>query len=78
MTIYDVLVRLVEARPFQDFERAEALELLKDAERLNVFGTLAKQMNEGHEHDWLKLSANWRKCKVCSLEEPIFGNGATT
>lgn len=71
MTIYDVLRRIVEARPFADHERIEALRLLGQLERLNVLGTVAGQVSEGHEHEWVSLSSAWRRCQVCSLEEPI-------
>ena len=71
VNIYDVLRRVVEGRPFQEHEKREALELLDDMERLNVLGTVARQLNEGHEHEWVKQTPNWRRCSVCSLEEAI-------
>jgi hypothetical protein len=71
MTVYDVLRRLVEARPFQDHERIEALRLLDELQALNIFGTVAGQVKEGHDHEWVALSSSWRRCKVCSLEGPI-------
>jgi hypothetical protein len=71
MTIYDVLRRIIEARPFADHERIEALRLLDELEKLNVFGTLAGQLKEGHEHQWVNLSSSWRRCRLCSLEEPV-------
>ena len=78
MTIYDVFRRMIEARPFQDFERQEALKLLDELERMNAFGTVARQAVEGHEHEWLplnpggRLGAGIKRCKICSLEERIF------
>lgn len=71
MSIYDVLRRIIEGRPFQEHEKREALVLLGDLEKLNVFGTVAKQTTEGHTHQWVNLSSSWRRCQVCSLEEPI-------
>jgi hypothetical protein len=71
VTIYDVLRRIIQARPFQDYERVEALELLDELEALNVFGTVARETSEGHAHRWVNLSPAWRRCQVCSLEEPM-------
>lgn len=71
MTLYDVLRRLVEARPFQDHERLEALKLLDELQALNVLGTVAGQVREGHDHRWVQLSPAWRRCSICSLEEAI-------
>jgi hypothetical protein len=70
MTIYDVLRRIVEARPFQDHERQEVLTLLDELERVNAFGTMARQLAEGHEHQWVPLSSAWQRCQICMLEEP--------
>jgi len=55
VNLYDVFRRLVEARPFQDFERAEALKLLTEAEQMNVFGSVAAGLVESHEHQWADL-----------------------
>lgn len=71
MTIYDVFRRIIEGRPFQDHERLEALTLLDELEKLNVFGTVAKQVKEGHDHQWVKLSSAWQRCQICSLEGPV-------
>lgn len=49
MTIYDVIRRMVEARPFQPHEQAEALDLLDDMEKMNVWGTTARQLDVGGE-----------------------------
>jgi hypothetical protein len=71
VNLYDVLRRLVEARPFQEHERAESLRLIDEAQRMHVFGTVGGELNEGHTHDWVKLSPAWRRCQICSLEEGI-------
>ena len=77
MNIYDVFRRLVEARPFQDFERQEALRLLDELEKMNVLGTVARQTTEGHEHQWVPLNPFGRagtgieRCTVCSQERRL-------
>lgn len=68
MDIYDVLRKLVEARGFQQYEQAEALTVIEDCRRLNVFGTTAKQARQDHEHDWIQWGpARWR-CSICGQE----------
>lgn len=46
MNIYDVLRKLVEARPWQDSERADALKLIGDLEQMQVFGYIAGSTTE--------------------------------
>lgn len=72
MDIYDVLQRIVEARPFQDYERAEALKIIEQLRSVNAFGTMAKLVREDHEHDWIAGFGRMR-CSVCSLEQPYIG-----
>ena len=68
--------RMVEARPFHDFERTEALRLLDELEAMNVLGTVARQTSEGHEHEWIPLDRQGRanflgktkRCRICGLE----------
>ena len=74
MNIYDVLRRMVEARPFQDYERVEALKMLDELQQANAFGTVARLTDEGHEHDWFLLDSNvrgksLRRCRICQIEE---------
>ena len=72
MNIYDVLRKLVEARPWQEYERQEALTIISEAERMGVFGTTAVNIREDHEHDWAPIPWTKRKrCKVCSTEEEM-------
>ena len=75
VNIYDVLRRMIEARPFQDYERAEALKILDELQGANAFGTVARLTDEGHEHDWYDVNRNsytgkaLRRCRVCTVEE---------
>jgi hypothetical protein len=80
VNIYDVFRRLIEARPFQDFERTEALHLLDELEQMNVLGTVARQTTEGHEHDWIPVNGYYgragflgvrERCRICSLEREV-------
>lgn len=72
MNIYDVLRKLIEARPWQDYERAEALDIIKECEHLGVFGTTARNVTEQHEHDWYPVPYTRRKrCRVCTVEQEM-------
>lgn len=68
MDIYDVLRKLVEARGFQAHEQAEAIDIIEDCRRLNVFGTLSKSIIEEHEHDWIPWPTGRLRCQVCGEE----------
>lgn len=66
VTFYELLRKLIEARPWSDQDRGDALTLIADMERLNVFGTLAGTMRE-QDHacqggPWFPES---RSCQVC-------------
>jgi hypothetical protein len=66
VNVYDLLRRLMPGPAWQDYEVAEALELIAELERANVFGTTARALTEQHEHDWQELrfpggsSYNWQ------------------
>lgn len=67
MNIYDVLRKLVEARPWADAERTEALELLSELEGMNALGTLSGKLDKrDHDHErggaWFPQSM---QCHVC-------------
>ena len=67
MNIYDVLRKLVDARPWADLERAEALDLLNELETVNALGTLSGRLDKrDHEHEragaWFPESM---KCGQC-------------
>lgn len=67
MDIYDILRRLVEARPFQYHEQLESIEVIEEMRSLNAFGTLSKAIREEHEHDWVPTNGRYR-CQICTEE----------
>lgn len=73
MDIYDILRRLVEARPFQQHEQQESIEVIEELRKLNVFGTMAKQVREDHEHQWVPMNypygnSRHQRCLICMME----------
>lgn len=78
MTIYDVLRKIISGEQWADFQRAEALRLIDDLERLAVLGYVAGTTSEGHAHQWISLTTGpgragmlgkTRRCSICQLEE---------
>jgi hypothetical protein len=72
VNIYDVLYRMVEARPFQDFERETALKIIRDMERLNVLGTTAHTLelstHECRQGEFYPASTH---CLLCGAAMPV-------
>ena len=69
MNIYDVLRKLVEARPWADLERTEAIDLLNELESVNALGTLSGKLDKrDHDHEragqWFPESM---KCVTCRI-----------
>lgn len=69
MNIYDVLRKLVDARPWADLERTEALDLLNELEQVNALGTLSGKLDKrDHDHEragaWFPESM---KCTQCGI-----------
>ena len=71
MDIYDILRRLVEARPFQQHEQQESIEVIEELRSLNVFGTLSKITKVEHEHDDVAIGPNRVRCRICTEERDI-------
>jgi len=81
VTIYDLLRRLMPGPAWQDYEVREALDLIAELERLNVFGTTARIVTEQHEHDWDTFyppdTGLWERnppvavtrCKICGKDK---------
>ena len=74
MNVYDLLRKLVEARPWSDQERIDAVRLITDMETMSVLGTMAGSMRE-QDHQCEPIDA-WfpgsRQCKMCggAMEPP--------
>ena len=77
MNIYDVLRKLVDARPWADVERAEALDLLNELEQVNALGTLTGKLDKrDHEHEragaWFPQSMKCAQCGI-GMDPPPHG-----
>ena len=77
MNIYDVLRKLVDARPWADAERTEALDLLNELEQVNALGTLTGKLDKrDHEHEragaWFPLSMKCAQCGI-GMDPPSHG-----
>jgi hypothetical protein len=72
MTIYDLLRRFMPGPQWQDYEVAEAIELIAELERLNVFGTTASAVTEQHKHlpELLRLPGGQSvtRCRLCGKD----------
>jgi len=74
VNVYELLRKLVEARPWSDAERSDALKLLTDMEHMSVLGTMAGQLRE-QNHECIPVDV-WfpgsRQCKICGgvIEPP--------
>lgn len=78
MNIYDVLRKLVDARPWADLERTEALDLLNELEQVNALGTLSGKLDKrDHDHEragaWFPESMKCRECGI-GMDPPSHGH----
>lgn len=71
MTIYDVLERIVEQRPFQEFEKQASIKLIRQMRELNVLGTLARNLDIG-THECVRAGPYWpdNHCTICQGPMP--------
>ena len=53
VNLYDVLRLMISKMPLPETQAADCLKVLEEAERMNMLGTSAKQMNiQAHEHQF--------------------------
>ena len=74
MDIYDILRRLVEARPFQQHEQEESIKVIEELRAVNAFGSMAARVREDHEHQWVPMNypygnSRHQRCLICMIEE---------
>jgi hypothetical protein len=72
VNIYDVLLRIVEQRPFQEHEKRTAIKLIEQMEQLNVLGTTARHLDpathECRQGEWWPDSGY---CLICGVLMPV-------
>lgn len=77
MNIYDILYKIVEARPWTDPERAEALIVIRGLEHINALGTATGQLDlKDHECERGGLYfPKSMQCQVCGkgMDPPPHG-----
>ena len=73
MTIYDLLRRFCEPQPLSETERRDAAALIGELERMNVLGTMAREV-ESQDHECVPNFSYWRgtigDCIYCNKPVP--------
>lgn len=65
MNIYGLLTKLVEAKPWTDADRADAVRLLSNLERFHAFG-IAGEFEE-RDHDHVRADVLFPKSMQCQI-----------